>query len=66
MDPCSRAYVEIDLISLHYVTFINPPTESLFLGSEWFMNNSINKLIEEKVNDPFLLKEYLFITILFS
>jgi hypothetical protein len=40
-------------------------TESLSFGSEQFMNNSINKLIEEKINDPFLLlEEHYFTTVL--
>jgi hypothetical protein len=40
------------LASLHYVTFIEPlvvcPTEALSFDSDEFMNNAINKVIEEK------------------
>jgi hypothetical protein len=69
VDPFYKLYAEIDLASLHYVTFIkllvDMPTESLSFGSEQFMNNSINKLIEEKINDPFLLLEkHYFATVL--
>jgi hypothetical protein len=52
IDPFCKAYAEIDLTSLHYLTFIEPlvvmPMESLSFGSQRVMNNSINKLIEEK------------------
>jgi hypothetical protein len=36
MDPFSRAYAEIDLALLHYITFIDSLMESLFFGSERF------------------------------
>jgi hypothetical protein len=56
------------LASLHHITFIEPlavmPMESLSFGSEQFMNNSINKLIEEKTNDPFVLVEEHFFTMI--
>jgi hypothetical protein len=69
MDPFCKSYVKVDLSSLHYVTFIESfvvmPTKSLSLSPEQFMNNSINKLIKEKINDPFLLVEqHFFITVL--
>jgi hypothetical protein len=68
MDSFSKPYAEIDLVSLHYVTFIDPlavmSTESLSFGFERFMNNSINKLIEEKTNGPFLLDEHFFAAVL--
>jgi hypothetical protein len=60
MDPFCKAYIEIDLASLAVM-----PTESLSFGYERFMNNSINKMIEEKINDPFLLlKEHFFTIVL--
>jgi hypothetical protein len=50
-----------DLASLYYVKFIEPlivsPSETLFLDSEQFMNTSINKLIQAKTKDSFLLFE---------
>jgi hypothetical protein len=69
MDPFCKSYTKIDLISLHYVTYIEPlavmPTESLSFDLEQFMNNSIHKLIEGKPNDPFLLlKEHFFAAVL--
>jgi hypothetical protein len=65
MDSSCKTYVETDLISLHYVTFIEPlvvyPTEALSFDSDEFMNNSINKVIEEKTNESFvLLNEHFF------
>jgi hypothetical protein len=54
-----------DLASLHYVTFIEPlvvsPSEALCFDSEQFMNTSINKLIEAKPKDPFLIFEEYFV-----
>jgi hypothetical protein len=69
MDPFCKIYVESDLASLHYTTFIEPfaicPMEALSFDSDQFMNNSINKVIKEKINDHFLLlKEYFFTTFL--
>jgi hypothetical protein len=60
MDPFYKSCAEIDLTSLHYVTFIEPlvvsPMKTLF---------SINKVIEEKIKDHFLLlEEYFFATVL--
>jgi hypothetical protein len=47
--------------TLHYVTFIEPlavlQTKALSFDSEEFLNNSINKVIESKSNDFFLLFE---------
>jgi hypothetical protein len=55
MDPFCKSYVENDLVSLHYVTFIEPlaifPTEALSFDYKQFTNNSINKVIEAKRND---------------
>jgi hypothetical protein len=52
MDPFCKIYVETDLASLHYTTFIEPfaicPMEALSFDSDQFMNNSINKVIKEK------------------
>jgi hypothetical protein len=48
MDHFYKSCAEIDLTSLHYVTFIEPlvvsPMKTLF---------SINKVIEEKIKDHF-------------
>jgi hypothetical protein len=59
MDPSCKTYVKNDLISLHYVTFIEllaiSPTETPSFDSDQFTDNSINEVIEEKTNDPFLL-----------
>jgi hypothetical protein len=65
MDPFCKSYAQIDLASLHYITFIEPhiiiPMESLSFGLDHFMNKSINVLIEGKTNDPFhLLEDNLF------
>jgi hypothetical protein len=61
MDSSCKTYVEIDLTSLHYVTFIGPhvicPTDALSFDSDQFANNTINKVIEEKMNDSFMLLE---------
>jgi hypothetical protein len=69
MDSFCKTYVEIDLTSLQYVTFIEPlavcPTEALSFDSNQFTNNINNKVIEEKMNDPFvLLEEHFFTTFL--
>jgi hypothetical protein len=49
-----KSYVEADLASLHYFTFIEPlvvlPMKPLSFRSEQFINSSINKLIEAKIN----------------
>jgi hypothetical protein len=59
MEPSCKTYVETDMVSLHYVTFIEPLaiclTEALSFDSDQFTKNSIKKVIEEKTNDPFLL-----------
>jgi hypothetical protein len=60
MDPFYKSCAEIDLTSLYYITFIEPlvvsPMKTLF---------SINKVIEEKIKDHFLLfEEYFFATVL--
>jgi hypothetical protein len=69
MDHCYKIYIKTELTSLHYVTFIESlaigPTEALSFDSDQFTNNSINKVIEEKTNDPFLLlEEHFFIAFL--
>jgi hypothetical protein len=52
MDSFCKTYIKTDLASLHYVTFIELlvvcPTEALSFDSDEFMNNAINKVIEEK------------------
>jgi hypothetical protein len=52
MDHFCKTYVETDLASLHYITFIEPlticPMEAKSFDSDQFTNNSINKVIEEK------------------
>jgi hypothetical protein len=65
MEPSCKTYVKTDMVSLHYVTFIEPLaiclTEALSFDSDQFTKNSINKVIEEKTNDPFvLLQEHFF------
>jgi hypothetical protein len=44
---------------LHYITFIDPlivpPIDVLSFESEQFINNFINKVIETKTNEPFIL-----------
>jgi hypothetical protein len=69
MDPFCNSYAGTDLTSLHYVTFIEPlavlPMEVLSLDSEQFVNNSMNKVIEGKINAPFvLLEEHFFAAIM--
>jgi hypothetical protein len=69
MDPFCKSCVKIDLALLHYVTFIKPlvvfPMKALSFDSEQFTNNSINKVIEEKTNNPFLLlEEHIFAAVL--
>jgi hypothetical protein len=52
MNSSCKTYVETDLASLYYVTFIAPlavcPTEALSIDYDQFTNNTINKVIEEK------------------
>jgi hypothetical protein len=52
-----KTYVETDLASLYYVTFIAPlavcPTEALSINYDQFTNNTINKVIEEIDYDQF-------------
>jgi hypothetical protein len=51
MDPFCKSCAKTNLVSLHYVTFIEPlaifPTKALSFDSKQFTNNSINKVIEE-------------------
>jgi hypothetical protein len=57
MDSSCKTYVETDLASLYYVTFIAPlavcPTEALSIDYDQFTNNTINKVIEEKSEQLF-------------
>jgi hypothetical protein len=57
MDSSCKTYVETDLASLYYVTFIAPlavcPTEALSIDYDQFTNNTINKVIEEIDYDQF-------------
>jgi hypothetical protein len=66
IDTFYKSYGATDLASLHYVTFIEPfavlPTETLSFDFEKFTNNSIKQMIEEKINDHFLLLEEHFFT----
>jgi hypothetical protein len=69
MDIFCKLYVEIDFASLHHVTFIEllaiMPTVSLAFSLEQFMNNSIDKLIEGKIYNHFLLlEEHFFVVVL--
>jgi hypothetical protein len=69
MDYCCKSYVETDLTSLHYITFIESltvlPTETLSFDSKKFANKSI-KVVEarKKKQKPFLiivaLQNYIF------
>jgi hypothetical protein len=56
-----KSYADTDLAWLHYNTFIKPivisPNEALSFHSELFANTSINKFIESKIKDHFLLFE---------
>jgi hypothetical protein len=67
IDPFCKSYVKTDLASLHYVTFIEPlvvfPMEAMSFDSRQFTNNSINKVIEAKTKDHFLLFEEHFLPI---
>jgi hypothetical protein len=67
MDPFHKSCVTTDLASLHYVTFIESlaifSTKTLSFDSEQFKNVSINKEIDSKIEDPFLLlDEHFFAT----
>jgi hypothetical protein len=56
-----KSYVDTDLAFVHYITFIESfvisPKEAMSFDSEQFVNTSINKLIEAKDQDPYLLCE---------
>jgi hypothetical protein len=56
-----KSYVETDLTMLHYVIFIEPPavsrTEALSFDSDDFTSNSMKKVIQGNINDPFILLE---------
>jgi hypothetical protein len=61
IDPFCKSCIKTDLTSLHYVTFLEPlaifPIEALPFDSKQFMNNSINKIVESKTKESFLLLE---------
>jgi hypothetical protein len=67
MDSSCKTYVETDLTSLHYVTFIEAfaicPTKVLSFDSNEFKNNIANKVIEENTNEPIVLIEEHFFAI---
>jgi hypothetical protein len=65
MDNFYKSYAESDLATLHYIAFIKPlafsPKEALSFDSDDFTSNSMKKVIEGNINDPFvLLEEYFF------
>jgi hypothetical protein len=66
MDPFHNSYADTDLASPHYITFIEPlaalPMEAFSFCSEQFMSNSTEKVIEGKINAPFILLEEHFST----
>jgi hypothetical protein len=66
MNTFFKSYAETDLAWLHYITFIEPiivsPNETLSFDSELFTNTSINKFIEAKTKEHFLLFEEHFFT----
>jgi hypothetical protein len=69
MDHFCKLNTKTDLGTLHYVTFIESLVvslmEALSFESEKFINNSINKVIEAKINEHFiLLEENLFVAAL--
>jgi hypothetical protein len=69
MDPSCNSYADTNLASLHYVRFIEPlvvlPTEELSFDSKQFTNNLMEKVIEGKLNGPFiLLEEHLFAVVM--
>jgi hypothetical protein len=59
MDSSCTIYVKTDLTSLYYVIFIEPlivcPIKTLSFDSDQLTNNTINKVIEEKMNNSFVL-----------
>jgi hypothetical protein len=61
IDPFCKSCIKTDLTSLHYVTFMEPlaifPIEALPFDSKQFTNNSINKVVESKTEESFLLLE---------
>jgi hypothetical protein len=69
IDHFYKSYAETVLASLHYVTFIEPLavflTEVQSFDFDDFTINSMKKVIEEKINDPFVpLEEYFFAVVL--
>jgi hypothetical protein len=61
MDHFYKSYAKTDLALLHYVTFIEPlavsTTEMLSFDFDEFTSNSMKKVIERNINDPFVLLE---------
>jgi hypothetical protein len=59
MNTSCISYPDTDLVWLHYITFIEliaiSPDEALSYDSKQFMNTYMNKLIEAKSKEPFLL-----------
>jgi hypothetical protein len=69
MDYFYISYIKTDLAMLHYVTFIKPiavsPTEVLSFDSDALTTNSMKKVVEGNIKDPFvLLEEYFFDAVL--
>jgi hypothetical protein len=67
MDFFYKSCIETDFTMLHYVTFIEPfdllPTDTILFDAKQFKNNYINKIFESTNNDPFLLLEEHFFTV---
>jgi hypothetical protein len=61
IDLFYKSYVETDLAMLHYVIFIESlavsRTEAMFFDSNDFTSNSMKKVIQGNINDPFVLVE---------
>jgi hypothetical protein len=62
-----KTNAETDLALLHYVNFIESlavfPTEALSFNSKQFKNNFVKEVIEGELNDPFILLEEHFFTV---
>jgi hypothetical protein len=56
-----KSYIEADLAMLHYITFIEPlagsPMKALSFDSNALTTNSMKKVIEGNINDPFIILE---------
>jgi hypothetical protein len=66
MDCFYKSCVKTDLVTLHYVIFIEPfdvlPTKAISFDAGQFKTNYINKVFKSKNNDNFLLLEEHFFT----